>query len=69
MFFKYMYIGGHMKTLLNTLLKDAQDKKFTDIHIMVQIDVGIIRARQRGKMIDVQTLSLESYKKLSKIHC
>ena len=59
-----MYIGGHMKTLLNTLLKDAQDKKFTDIHIMLQIDVGIIRARQRGKMIDVQTLSLESYKKL-----
>src|SRR5699024_4302195 len=64
MFFKYMYIGGHMKTLLNTLLKDAQDNYFTDIHIIHQGDVGIIRARQRGKMIDVQKLSLEYNKKL-----
>ncbi|CAD2075968.1 ATPase, T2SS/T4P/T4SS family [Phocicoccus pinnipedialis] len=53
-----------MKTQLNNILKEARDNNYTDIHIMYQNKGGIIRARKRGKMFDVQTVGLEEYKRL-----
>ncbi|MBF0753306.1 MULTISPECIES: ATPase, T2SS/T4P/T4SS family [Jeotgalicoccus] len=53
-----------MKSLAETLIKDAYDSGASDIHITFEKTEGSVKKRIRGKMVAVRTLELDMLKRL-----